>query len=417
MYSADRQTTRDLSPRSKQGPLLLVGLFVASLALRPQLVGIGPLLSSIQQSLGVSHAVAGLLSTVVVLCMGLFAPSAFWFARHVGPRWAIAGALVLIAGFGVGRVLVAPALALILLTIPVGFGIAVAGSLMPLVVRHSWPERPVLGTAIYATGINAGAAIAAAAAVPLAHSLGSWRDSLEVFSFATLALALVWVASSGGYHARAPTATPLSRLPIRTGTGWMLVAIFSLLSITYYGINAWLPAAFTQRGWSESSAGGLLTVINAVTVPVSLLLAFRGDVFGTRRFWLTSGATLLFGGVLGVILLPAGGWAWAAMIGAAIGLLFPSVMTLPLDVADHPSDVGSMTAMMLGAGYLISAAGPFLLGLLRDVAGSFTLSMWLMAATSAGLLLIALLNSHDRLRRDPREPRATEGAQSAAVLN
>ncbi|MBV9046662.1 MAG: hypothetical protein JOY58_00235, partial [Solirubrobacterales bacterium] len=111
-----------LSPTSKQGPLLLAGLFVASLALRPQLVGVGPLLSSIQQSLGVSHAVAGLLSTVVVLCMGLFAPAAFWIARYGGPRWTIAGAVMLIAAFGVARVLVGPAVAVILLTVPVGIG-------------------------------------------------------------------------------------------------------------------------------------------------------------------------------------------------------------------------------------------------------------------------------------------------------
>ncbi|MBV8991511.1 MAG: MFS transporter, partial [Solirubrobacterales bacterium] len=377
--------------------------FVASLALRPQLVGVGPLLSSIQQSLGVSHAVAGLLSTVVVLCMGLFAPAAFWIARYGGPRWTIAGALMLIAAFGVARVLVGPAVAVILLTVPVGIGVAIAGSLMPLVVRHSWPARPVLGTAIYATGINAGAAIAAAAAVPLANSLGGWRESLEVFSLATVGLALAWVVLSRDYEAPAPASTPLSSLPVRNPTGWLLVAIFGLMSITYYGINAWLPSAFTERGWSASSAGALLTVINAVTVPVSLVLAFRGDRYGTRRFWLTSGATLMLAGLFGVILVPGGGWAWAVTIGAAIGLLFPSIMTLPLDVADHPSDVGAMTALMLGGGYALSATGPFVLGLLRDLAGSFTLSMWLLCATAGGVLLISLLNSQPRLRRHPRD--------------
>ena len=70
---------------------------------------------------------------------------------------------------------------------------------------------------------------------------------------------------------------------------WLLVAIFGLVSITYYGINAWLPASFTERGWSQSSAGALLTVVNAVTVPTNLFLAFRGDIFGSRRFWLATG--------------------------------------------------------------------------------------------------------------------------------
>jgi CP family cyanate transporter-like MFS transporter len=398
-----------------QGSLLLVGLFMASLALRPQLVGVGPLLSTIRQSLGVTHSVAGLLSTVVVLCMGLFAPVAFLIARHLGTRWTIALALALIAGFGVARALAQPAAAVILLTLPIGIGTAVAGSLMPLVVRESWAARPVLATATYATGINLGAAIAAVAAVPLASSLGGWRDALELVSLVTAGLAVAWVVLSRGYGARQADPAPLPRLPLRSSTGWLLVAIFGLVSITYYGVNAWLPSAFSERGWSPSSAGALLTVVNATTVPVSLLLAVRGDLFGSRRFWLGSGACLLLAGLLGVIVAPAAGWAWAALIGGGIGLLFPSMMTMPLDVADRPADVGAMTAMMLGGGYTLAAAGPFVLGLLRDTAGSFTLSMWLLFAISVVVLLIVLLSSPEQLRRRPRKQATAESTRSAVA--
>ena len=45
----------------RSGLGLLAALFVASLALRPQLVGVGPLLPEVEADLGVSHAVAGLL--------------------------------------------------------------------------------------------------------------------------------------------------------------------------------------------------------------------------------------------------------------------------------------------------------------------------------------------------------------------
>jgi MFS transporter, CP family, cyanate transporter len=403
---------------TKQRPLLLlVGLFLVSLALRPQLVGVGPLLSTIRQSLGVPHSVAGLLSTTIVLCMGLFAPAAFLIARRIGQRWTIAGALALIVIFGVARAEAKPAAAVILLTVPVGIGIAVAGSLMPLVVRESWPARPVLATATYATGISMGAAVSAAVAVPLSGALGNWRDFLAVVSATSGVLLLAWMGLSRGYGARLAAADRPPRLPLRSRTGWLLVAIFGLVSITYYGINAWLPASFTERGWSHTSAGALLTVVNGVTVPVSLLLAFRGDLFGSRRFWLVGGAILQLAALLGVILAPAAGWAWAAMIGAGIGLLFPSMMTMPLDVADHPSDVGAMAALMLGAGYTLAAIGPFLLGVLRDAAGSFTLAMWLIFAITGVILLILLLTSHERLRRRPRDRVAWETASSTGTVN
>ena len=403
-----------MSSRAGQRALLLLaGLFLVSLALRPQLVGIGPLISDIRRSLGISHSVAGLLSTAVVLCMGLFAPFAFEAARRFGPRWAIAGAMGLIAGFGVARALAGSAAAVISLTIPVGIGIAIAGSLLPQVVRESWPTRPVLATAVYTTGISLGAAISAAVAIPLAHSLGSWRDPLEAFSIATAALALAWVALSRGYGARPPAAAKLPPLPWRSRTAWLLVVIFGLVSITYYGINAWLPASFTERGWSQSSAGALLTVVNAVTVPTNLFLAFRGDIFGSRRFWLATGASLQLVGLLAVITAPGLGWASAVLIGSGIGLLFPSLMTLPLDMADSPVDVGAMAALMLGGGYALSAAGPPLLGLLRDIAGSFTLAMWLLLAITGAVLLIALLTPHERLRRHPRQFSAPRLAQDS----
>jgi CP family cyanate transporter-like MFS transporter len=390
-------------------------MFLAALALRPQLVGVGPLLSTIGRDLHVSHSVAGLLSTTIVLCMGVFAPTAFLLARRAGQRYTIAGALALIAIFGVARAEVKPAAAVILLTVPVGIGIAVAGSLMPLVVRESWPTRPVLGTAIYAMGISLGAALSAAVAVPLSHVLGGWRGSLTVFSVCTAVLLAAWAILSRGHGGRAGVPAPVRRLPLRSRTGWLLVAIFGLISLTYYGINAWLPSAFTERGWTHASAGALLTVVNGVTVPVTLFLAFRGDRFGSRRFWLLAGGSLQLVGLLGVILVPGGGWAWAVMIGAGIGLLFPSMMTMPLDVADHPADVGAMTALMLGAGYTLSASGPFLLGLFRDAAGTFTLAMWVIFAVTGVVLLILLLTSHERLRRRPRPVAPEEGRLTVAV--
>jgi MFS transporter, CP family, cyanate transporter len=61
------------APR-RGGLALLAALFVASLALRPQLVGVGPILPDIEADLGVSHAVAGLLGTLAafsVVTVGL----------------------------------------------------------------------------------------------------------------------------------------------------------------------------------------------------------------------------------------------------------------------------------------------------------------------------------------------------------
>ena len=59
------------------------------------------------------------------------------------------------------RALVPSATAVILLTVPVGIGVAVAGSLMPGAVKEAWPERPAFATGVYTTGISLGAAVSA----------------------------------------------------------------------------------------------------------------------------------------------------------------------------------------------------------------------------------------------------------------
>lgn len=387
----------------QSGRLVIPVLFIAALALRPEVIGIGPLLETIQHRLGVSHSVAGLLPTIVVLCMGVFAPLGFVVARRVGLRSTIGGSLLLVALAGIGRALTGPAWAVILLTVPIGVGTAVAGSVMPVVVRQASRGRPVFGTALYTTGFSIGGAVSAAVAVPLAAALGGWRGALLAFSLFALVVAGIWAALSGGFRSHELRATRSVRLPVRSRTGWLLVAIFTLAQFTFFAVNAWLPATYTARGWSAAHAGELLTVINGVTVPLSLLVALRGDRRGSRRAWLLRGAVLQLAALLGVLLAPEGGWAWAVLFGAASGLLFPSVMMMRLDVAHGADEVAAMSALMLGCGLTLSSAGPVLAGLVSDLTGGFTVAFAGIAALTAIAIVLFASVTEEGLRRDPRE--------------
>jgi MFS transporter, CP family, cyanate transporter len=174
------------------------------------------------------------------------------------------------------------------------------------------------------------------------------------------------------------------------------VITFALLSMTQYGMNSWLPATYVERGWSETSAGELVGVLNAVSVPGGLMMAAFADRL-PRREYLVGAALVLAGAVLGVELAPGGGWAWAALFGLAMGNLFPLVMTLPLDVADDAPSVAAFTGLMLGAGYCLSATSPFVLGAVRDATGSFSDALWLLVGTAAAFTLVVSTLSRARL--------------------
>jgi len=381
---------------------LLLALFLGALALRPQIVGIGPLLPEIQDDLSLSHAVAGLLGTIPVLCMGLFAPPAPHLAARLGSRRAIALCLLFIGGFGLTRALAPPAVAVILLTFGVGIGIGFAGALMPVAVKERFPDRPAFATGVYTIGINLGSAISSAVAVPLAAVAGGWRASLAVFSGVTLALVAVWLLQTGREPAhRRPEARP-PRLPFRSGVAWMLVLLFGLLGVIFYGLNSWLPDSYVERGWSEDTAGALLAVFNLCALPGSLAISWVADHVGSRRLWFATSAALLLSGLLGVVLAPGPGFLWVAMIGFANGALFTLVMTLPLDVSDRPAEVGAVAGLMLGAGYCVSAIAPFALGAVRDATGNFSDTLWVVVVAGVALFVASLFLTHERLHRGVR---------------
>jgi CP family cyanate transporter-like MFS transporter len=233
--------------------------------------------------------------------------------------------------------------------------------------------------------------------VPLAHLGNGWRTPLLLFGAASVALGALWLVLTRAEppHARVD-ARPL-RLPFRNPLAWRLVAAFFFMSSVFYGLNSWLPDAYVERGWSESSAGALLAVLNTLTIPIGFAVAWLADHRGQRRMWLAGAAFLQFAGLVGVVTIPSAGWVWAVVLGVAIGPLFPLTMTLPLDATTRPAEVASLAGMMLGVGNTLSATAPLLLGVIRDLTGGFTAVLWALAAAAAALVVVDASFSPERL--------------------
>jgi CP family cyanate transporter-like MFS transporter len=394
-------------PAVPRVPLTVVaGLFLATLSLRPQLLAVGPLLPFIRDDLQLSASAAGLLTTIPVLCMGLFAPIGPVVAARLGPRTAFAVCLGLVIGFGFLRA-IAPMFELVLVaTFGLGVGIGIAGAIPSMIVSRRLAARPALGTGAYAGGIVAGSALGAAVAVPLAGD-GDWRRTLLIISAVSIVSIAAWLllvrgeGTAGGVRARVP------RLPWRHATGWLLVIVFGLQSFLYYACVAWLPNVFVEHGWSTAAAGSLAAVFNGVGLLTTLGVPLVADRLGARRQQLVVASAIAGLGMLGIIGLPSLGYAWAALLGLSLGAVFPLVLTLPLDVASEPGEVGSVAALMLFGGYILSAAGPLALGAARDITGDFSASLWLLVAIVIALIACCLLLTPRRLHRGiRREPTA-----------
>ena len=383
----------------------LVALFLAALTLRPQIVGVGPLIPSIQDAFGSSHAVVGLLSTIPVLCMGLFAPVAAYLAARIGTRRAMTLGLALIGVFGVLRATMPSVWLVVLLTWPVGIGMGLGNALAPISVKEHFEHRPAAGTGVYTTGIQIGSTGAAALAVPLAGWLYGWRGALIAISCVALASLVAWVALTWGEAPHTAPAVSVPRLPWRSRTAWLLVAVFATMASAYYGLNAWLPDAYAEHGWSDRSAGLLLAMMNLTAIPASFLIPYASDRAGRRSPFLLGLSLCFITGAVVLVAFPGIAYAGALLAGIAQGGLFALVMTLPLDFERTPKHVGALVAMMLGLGYTIGAIAPFLLGAVRDATGSFDAVLWL----AAGFLVVQFFLLLALTRRHPSEARLSRG--------
>jgi CP family cyanate transporter-like MFS transporter len=404
--------TPDESPHDGLAPSapVLLGLLLVALALRPQLAGIGPLAGDIGAELGVNHAFVGLLTAIPVLCMGLFAPLGPSMARALGTRRAIAAASGTVAVAGLVRALLPGEATLLALTLVVGIATAMAGPTLAMFVRGRLADHAVAGTAAYAGGTTLGAAIAAAVAVPLVGVLGSWRLSMAAISVASGLGGLAWLrlsATPSGGPGSAPSRTPgvasvrglsLPRLPVRRPIVWAIGVLFGLQSCLYYGIAAWLPSVYVERGWDPAAAAILLTISNVGGLAGTLLSPIASRRGVDRRTMLAGAALASFVGLLGVVLLPAPGWLWAMVLGTGLGVTFTMVLTLPTDVAHDAREAGGASALMLLVGYLISAVAPFILGVARDASGSFASGLWLLVGIAACMVPIAWTLTPHRLR-------------------
>jgi MFS transporter, CP family, cyanate transporter len=388
----------------RHGLALLAGLFLVGLALRPPIVGVGPLIPAIQDDLEVSHAVAGLLGTIPVLCMGVFALPAPALTRRYGSRLALAACLALIGGFGIARAAAPGAAAVLALTFGVGLGLGFAQALMPVAVKERFASRPAFATGIYVLGINIGSALSSALAVPIADAAGSWRWSLAAFSIATCVLVFAWWWLTRGQPPHRRAEVTRVRLPWRSGLSWRLVAIFGSMACLFYGLNNWLPDAYVERGWSDGKAGALLAVLNIAALVTTMIIPWIADRRGSRRFYLVLFSGALAASCAGFAALPGGAWVWATTAGLCTGAMFPLVMTLPVDVGRRPVDVGAIAGMMLGVGYTIGAIAPLVLGAARDATGAFTTTLWLIAGSGAVLFGLCAAMSAERMGRGVTAP-------------
>jgi CP family cyanate transporter-like MFS transporter len=371
-------------------PLVLVpAIFILALNLRMGIASVGPVLPSVVHDLGTTLVYGSLLTTAPVVMMGLASPLSARLGARVGlERTIVVAIAVVLLATGVRYWTDSP-LTLLATAVLLGCGIAAGNTMLPAVVRRYFPAHAALMTGIYAVGINAGAGAAAFGTPRLALALPStWHGALAVWAGLAAVALVLWLAI-----ARATPRVPVSirvRLPRPTRRAWLAAGFFGLQSVVYYGVLAWLAPLYEEQGWSKVDAGLLLSFFTAMQVVGALSCALVVQRSGRLADGLRVTAAAAAAGLLLVALTPVSlPWVWIAVLGFGVGGIFPLTLTVPLAMTSSVDAARSLTATMLFYGYLLAAAGPFAVSLLRSATGSFAPPFILLALLSVVALLLA----------------------------
>jgi CP family cyanate transporter-like MFS transporter len=374
---------------------LLVGILLVALNLRIGITSLGALLDELGASTGMAPATIAFATSLPVLCFAIVGATGMTLARRVGIHRGVAVAMGLLTLGLVARVLDGSPV-LLLGTFVACAGIALANVLLPAVVKEHFPHRLGSVTGAYSATLSIGAALGAAVTVPVAHATGSWRGGLLVWALVAVVALVAWLPHCRD-HGRAQGAATRGASMLRSPLAWAVTLVFGTQSLMAYVLMSWLPSVFADAGFSHSEAGLLLAVSILVGVPVffaapSIATRLQGQGHLLAVLTVSQAA-----GFAGLLLAPAAGaWVWAVLLGIG-GATFPVTLTMFALRTRTPADTASLSAMAQSIGYLIGVAGPLLVGLLRDVTGSWSVPLMLLLAICALQVVVGYVAGRPRV--------------------
>ncbi len=374
-------------PAKSRAAQILLGLSLMLIAfnLRPLFASLSVLLPELLRQTGLSSSGAGYLTTLPVLCLGLFAPLAPRVSQRVGPERTL---LIMLLLLTVGTALrgLGDMYSLFIGSALAGAAIATGNVLLPSVVKRDFPRHAALMTGFYTMALCGGAASAAAFTLPMVHFFDdSWTLGLAVWAAPAALVALIWApqalrsSQGAGRSGRRPGG--LWRDPL----AWQVTFFMGLQSALAYCVLGWMAPILRDRGLDGVTAGVVVSVSIMVQVVICLLVPPLAVRCRNQSFFNAGLAALAAAALMGLLFAPLSTvWVWAVLQGVGQGGLFAIAMTVIVLRSPDSVVAAQLSGMAQGVGYVLAALGPLLVGVLHSATGGYASAGWLFALLGAG---------------------------------
>lgn len=365
--------------------ILGASLVLIAFNLRPVFSSASALLPEIRGTLQLSPLGASLLTTLPVVCLGLFSPIAPRLAQRIGSERTLLAVLLLLALGTALRGLSSIPL-LFLGTALAGACIAVGNVLLPGLVKRDFAERTASMTGLYTMALCGGAAAAAGLSIPVAQAFGgSLNAALAIWAVPAVIVGLIWL----------PQAMSVDRAGRRTGfrveglwrdrLAWQVTLFMGLQSALAYCVFGWLVPILRERGLDGVTAGAIVSMsvmVQSAACIVAPQIAVRGK---DQRLIHVALCALAVIALLGLLFAPLPtAWFWAVLQGVGQGGLIAVAMTAIVLRSPDAHVAAHLSGMAQCVGYLLAAIGPLIVGLIQSWTGSFQASAVLFVLLGVG---------------------------------
>ncbi|NYE94820.1 CP family cyanate transporter-like MFS transporter [Psychromicrobium silvestre] len=361
--------------------IALVGILIVATTLRSAVTVVPPVVSEIGKDLPIDSLTIGLLGMLPTLAFAFFGFFTPMMMRWTSLEKLLIGAMAVAIIGQVARVF-APNTPLFLIFTVLGLaGLGAGNVLLPPLVKHYFPDRLGLVTALYVTMISVGTALPAQLSVPVASAAG-WQFSLASWAVLNFVAVVPWIVlllgrkqreAAATQSAMAAAAAPERKISVwRSTMGLGLTLMFGCTSLNTYAMFAWLPQILTEAGLSHEAAGSMLALFAGLGLPLSLVI----PLFASRmRNPLPVVVFLLIcfvSGYLGILLSPGNlTWLWVVLAGIGPGTFPLSLLLINLRTRSRQG-AGALSGFSQGVGYALACIGPVLFGVLHQATGNWT---------------------------------------------
>ena len=370
--------------------LLALSLILIACNLRPVFGSLSVVLPEIMRDTGLTSTGASMLTTLPILCLGIFSLPTPALARRFGAERVLLIALILIAS---GTLLRATGsiFALFLSAVLAGAGIAMGNVLLPSLIKRSFALKVALMMGLYTLAVCGGASAAAAFTVPMQlHWFdGAWPYALAVWAALGVLAILIWAPQAAHAKPVATDAAAHAGTLKRSALAWQVTFFMGLQSALAYIVMGWLAPILRERGIDSAEAGYLVATSILMQLAASLLTPPLAARLKNQRGFTLALSIMILAAFLGLLWGPLGlpMWGWAVLLGLGQGGAFALALSLIVMRSGSAQVTAQLSAMAQGWGYVLAAWGPLLVGLLHSLTGSYMPTATLVIVLSAAMAL------------------------------